>query len=199
MKETKILIEWPEDILVAGLDEVGRGCLAGPVVTAAVILPRGFTSPLLRDSKKLKETERKAAYELILANALAYSVDAGSAIVINEIGINPSTFASMHRCLDKLTTTPQHILVDGNQWKQYKSIKHTCVVKGDDTYACIAAASIVAKVRRDEYMDKLHEIHPNYGWNSNKGYGTPAHISGLKEFGSTRYHRTQFIKNFLVK
>jgi ribonuclease HII len=201
MKDNKILEYAPAEYTnldyIVGLDEVGRGCGAGPVVTAAVILPKGFSSPLLRDSKKLTEKQRNTAYQLINDNAISIVCHAGSVTEINELGINPATFKTMHRCLNDLTTTPQHILVDGIVWEEYNDIPVTKVPKGDDTYLSIAAAAIVAKVRRDEYMVKLHELYPIYDWNSNKGYLSPAHIAGIKEKGVCKYHRNQYVRNFI--
>jgi len=200
----KILEYAPNEIIdldfICGLDEVGRGCGAGPVVTAAVILPKKFTSTLIRDSKKLSEKQRNEAYKLIQDNAISISCNAGSVSDIDNIGINKATFKTMHKCLDELSIKPEYILIDGIVWEEYKG-KNTAdiklVPKGDNTYTCIAAAAIVAKVRRDEYMCKLHEIYPNYFWNSNKGYLTPDHISALKEYGSNRYHRKEYVKNFV--
>ena len=201
MKDTKILEYAPEEYIdldyIVGLDEVGRGCGAGPVVTSAVILPKGFSSPLLRDSKKLSEKQRNIAYQLIIDNAISIVCHAGSVTEINELGINSATFKTMHRCLDDLTTTPQHILVDGIVWEEYNNIPVTKVPKGDDTYMCIAAAAIYAKVRRDEYMVKLHELYPKYNWNSNKGYLSPSHIAAIKEIGVCKYHRNQYVRNFI--
>ena len=201
MKDNKILEYAPEEYInldyIVGLDEVGRGCGAGPVVTAAVILPKGFSSPLLRDSKKLSEKQRNIAYQLIIDNAISIVCHAGSVTEINELGINSATFKTMHRCLDDLTTTPQHILVDGIVWEEYNNIPVTKVPKGDDTYMCIAAAAIYAKVRRDEYMVKLHELYPKYDWNSNKGYLSPSHIAAIKEIGVCKYHRHQYVRNFI--
>jgi ribonuclease HII len=201
MKLDKTLEYAPSTIenlnLIVGLDEVGRGCGAGPVVTAAVILPKGFSSPLLRDSKKLSEKQRLEAYQLIIENALAIECHAGSAKRINEIGINKSTFETMHKCLNALTIRPEHILIDGTVWDKFQDIPHTLVTKGDDTYLSIAAAAIIAKVRRDEYMTKLHINYPNYNWESNKGYLTKTHIQAIKTFGATQYHRNQYISNFV--
>jgi len=201
MKETKTLEYAPAEYIeldyIVGLDEVGRGCGAGPVVTAAVILPKGFSSPLLRDSKKLTEKQRNTAYQLILDNAISIVCHAGSVTEINKLGINPATFKTMHKCLDDLTTTPEHILVDGIVWEEYNDIPVTKVPKGDDTYMCIAAAAIIAKVRRDEYMVKLHELFPIYDWNNNKGYLSPAHIAAIKEKGVCKYHRNQYVRNFI--
>lgn len=197
-KEKKILEDYGDYELVVGLDEVGRGCGAGPVVTAAVIMPKGFKSELIRDSKKLSEKQRLEAYQLILDNAIAITCNAGSVTEIDDIGINPSTFKTMYKCLDDLSVGPEHILVDGTVWtKRDKDVEVTLVPKGDDTYTCIAAAAIVAKVRRDEYMTKLHELYPEYNWKSNKGYLTADHIAALKENGSNKYHRKQYVKNFI--
>lgn len=201
-KEQKILNDWPTGQYVAGLDEVGRGAGAGPVVTAAVIMPRGFKSPLIRDSKKLTEKQRKEAYELIVKNAISISCNAGSVKDIEELGINKTTFKTMHKCLDELTVKPDYILVDGNVWEPYTGTNGdnnalTLIPKGDDTYTCIAAAAIIAKVRRDEYMCKLHELHPHYGWDSNKGYICKEHIEGVKNHGVNRYHRVVYMKNYI--
>ena len=201
-KEKKILEDYGDFEFVAGLDEVGRGCGAGPVVTAAVIMPKGFKSPLIRDSKKLSPKQRDEAYELIMKNAISVSCNAGVVADINEMGIDKATYKTMYKCLAELTVKPQHILVDGVAWETYSDeIKYddmmTLVPKGDDTYTCIAAAAIVAKVRRDEYMTKLGEKYPVYNWGGNKGYLTPDHIAALKENGANRYHRTKYIRNFV--
>ncbi len=202
VKEQKLLDDWCSGEFVAGLDEVGRGCGAGPVVTAAVIMPRGFKSSLIRDSKKLSEKQRKEAYDIIEKNAIAISCHAGSVADIDALGIDNATFKTMHKCLDELTQKPDYILVDGNSWQPYKGTNGdnnalTLIPKGDDTYTCIAAAAIIAKVRRDEYMKKLHDLHPEYNWDTNKGYLTAEHIAALKEHGRNKYHRTLFIKNFV--
>lgn len=196
-KIAKILEDFGDFDYVAGLDEVGRGCGAGPVVTAAVIMPKGFKSELIRDSKKLTEKQRQTAYELILENALDIVCEASTIKDINDLGINPATFKTMRKCLDGLKIKPEHILIDGTVWEKYSDTPVTLVPKGDDTYTCIAAAAIVAKVRRDEYMDKLHVLYPKYEWNSNKGYLSPKHIAAIKENGICKYHRNQYVRNFL--
>jgi ribonuclease HII len=201
-KEKKILEDYGDFEFVAGLDEVGRGCGAGPVVTAAVIMPKGFKSPLIRDSKKLSPKQRDEAYKLIMDNAISVSCNAGSVGDINEMGIDKATYKTMYKCLAELNIKPQHILVDGVAWETYSDEEKydhmmTLVPKGDDTYTCIAAAAIVAKVRRDEYMSKLGEKFPKYNWEGNKGYLTPDHIAALKENGPNRYHRTKYIRNFV--
>jgi ribonuclease HII len=201
-KEKKILEDYGDFEFVAGLDEVGRGCGAGPVVTAAVIMPKGFKSPLIRDSKKLSPKQRDEAFKLIMDNAISVSCNAGSVGDINEMGIDKATYKTMYKCLGELNIKPQHILVDGVAWETYSDEEKydhmmTLVPKGDDTYTCIAAAAIVAKVRRDEYMSKLGEKFPKYNWEGNKGYLTPDHIAALKEIGPNRYHRTKYIRNFV--
>lgn len=203
MKNSNVLVHAPESIkdveYVCGLDEVGRGCFAGPVVTAGVILPKDFYSPLLRDSKKLSETQRKKAYDLIIENALFYSIEAVSAKEINTLGINPSTFKAMDKCIDSLGVEPEYLLIDGTQWDGYKDIPYFCVPKGDDTYLSIAAASILAKVRRDEYMVKVSSVHPEYNFQNNKGYYCKKHGEGILEHGITNYHRTQYVNTWLKK
>lgn len=208
MKLDKILDYAPEKLqeleYICGIDEVGRGCGAGPVVTAAVVLPKNFKSNLLRDSKKLSDKQKKEAYELIMENALAISCKAGIVTDIDTMGINPATFKAMHECISEVETilAVKHqkldtILLDGIVWDKNSEIKVNLVPKGDDTYMSIAAAAIVAKVRRDEYMVKLHQLYPNYGWDTNVGYLSPAHIKGLKDHGATKYHRKDYIKKFI--
>lgn len=208
MKDGKILEYAPEHLAhldyIGGIDEVGRGCGAGPVVTACVVLPRGFSSPLIRDSKKLNDKQKKEAYDLIIANALAISCKAGSVSDIDSIGINPTTFKAMHECINEVNDklSKQHrqidaILLDGREWDKNSDVEVELVIKGDDTYTSIASAAIVAKVRRDEYMVKLHELYPNYGWKTNVGYLSAEHIKGLKEHGACKYHRNSYIKKFI--
>jgi ribonuclease HII len=161
-------------------------------------MPKGFKSPLIRDSKKLSPKQREEAYKLIMDNAISISCQAGSVKEINEIGINLSTFNTMYKCLDELSVNPEHILIDGTVWtKRDKDVDVTLVPKGDDTYTCIAAAAIIAKVRRDEYMCKLHSIYPQYNWCVNKGYLTPDHIEALKKHGPNKYHRKKYVRNFV--
>lgn len=205
-KEQKILEDWCTGQFVAGLDEVGRGAGAGPVVTAAVIMPKGFKSPLIRDSKILSDKQKAEAYQLIVDNAIAISCNAGSVDTINSLGINTATYKTMHKCIDGLVQRPDYLLIDGklSDWQPYTGTNGdnnalTLIPKGDDTYTCIAAAAIVAKVRRDEYMVKLHELYPQYDWITNKGYLTPKHIAGLKEFGANKYHRIMYVKNYIKK
>lgn len=201
MKVNKILDYAPEKLKhldhICGVDEVGRGCGAGPVVTAAVILPKGFSSPLLRDSKKLSDKKKKEAYDLIMSNAISVCCYAGSVSDIDTLGINQTTFNTMRKCISDLSVKPDYVLLDGVDWDNQGDFKVELVPKGDDTYLSIAAASIVAKVKRDEYMIKLHDLYPNYGWDSNKGYITEVHINGLKENGACKYHRKKYIKKFI--
>jgi len=201
-KEIKLLDDWCGGEFVGGLDEVGRGCGAGPIVTAAVIMPKGFKSAFIRDSKKLSEKQRNEAYKIITENAVSIACNAGSVPDINAMGIDKATIKTMHKCIDELSTRPDYLLVDGDLWEPYNGTnadknRLTLIPKGDDTYTCIAAASIIAKVRRDEYMTKLHDLFPVYKWNANKGYLTQDHIAALKENGACKYHRILFVKNFI--
>jgi len=198
----KMLINTPPHLShlnhISGVDEVGRGCLSGPVFAAAVILPKDFTSDLIKDSKKLSEKKRNLAYQLIKDNAIEISYSMVSAKEIDQINIQEATFLAMNKSIQNLKTKIDYILVDGNSFKSTQDIPYTCVVKGDNTYLSIAAASIVAKVTRDEHMKNLHEEYPKYEWNSNKGYGTKKHIDAIKEVGVTEEHRISFLKNILI-
>jgi ribonuclease HII len=176
----------------AGLDEAGRGCFAGPVFAAAVILPSDFHHPLLNDSKQLQEKERDLLRPLIEKESIAYSVAAIDNDEIDIINILQASFKAMHLALDKLTVTPGLLLIDGNRFKAYRDIPHECVVKGDGKYSSIAAASILAKTHRDEYMQQLHKEFPHYGWNTNKAYGTPVHRKAIEKHGLCKYHRKSF-------
>ena len=176
----------------AGLDEAGRGCYAGPVYAAAVILPKGFHHPLLNDSKKLSEQQRDLLRPVIEKESIAYAVAAVDNNEIDKINILQASFAAMHRSLDKLNVLPELLLIDGNRFKPYKTITHECIVKGDGKYTAIAAASILAKTYRDEHMQQLHKEFPQYGWDRNKGYGTEIHRKAIFSFGLCRYHRRSF-------
>jgi len=184
---------------VIGIDEVGWGSLAGPVVLAGVVLPPDFESELIRDSKKLSEKKRKEAYDLILENAVAYSIMAGSVKRINNRGVETAKNMAISDCISEVSDNCdiEHILMDGIRFDNTFDIPHTCVPKGDNKYLSIAAASIIAKVRRDEYMVRLSEQYQHYGWDSNKGYGTKVHTEALKEHGATPYHRNKYVKNFV--
>ncbi len=180
------------NIIEAGTDEAGRGCLAGPVVAAAVVLPKSFSHPILNDSKQLTEKKRKELREYIEENALSYAVAFVDEKKIDEINILHASILAMHKAIEKLKVEPEHVIVDGNKFKPYKEIPHTTVVKGDAKYMSIAAASILAKTYRDEYMEKLHKEYPAYQWNKNKGYPTKAHRDAIQSLGSTCYHRQSF-------
>ena len=183
---------YQEELTEAGCDEAGRGCLAGSVFAAAVILPRGFSHPLLNDSKQVNEKNRNELRRIIEGEALAFAVAEVDAGEIDEINILQASFKAMHKALDRIRPAPGLILVDGNRFIRYKKIPHRCLIKGDATFMSIAAASILAKTYRDEYMKSLHEEFPQYGWNQNKGYGTLAHRLAIAEHGLCRYHRKSF-------
>ena len=175
-----------------GCDEAGRGCLSGPVVAAAVILPDNFKSKLLDDSKKLTPKKRNILRNKIEAEALAYGVAFVSHSRIDEVNILNASIEAMHLAIDKLNITPKHIIVDGNRFKPYKDINHDTIIKGDGKYLSIAAASILAKTYRDEYMEMLHEDFPEYNWKQNKGYPTKKHREAIAKFGTTTHHRITF-------
>lgn len=175
-----------------GLDEAGRGCLAGPVVAAAVILKPGFDEPLLNDSKKLTEKRRVALRKMIEKEALAFAVGFVDHRKIDEINILNASFLAMHTALDQIDTPFQFLLVDGNRFKPYKDVPHACIVKGDGKYQSIAAASILAKTYRDAYMLKLATEFPEYQWQQNKGYPTKKHVDAILKNGTTPYHRKSY-------
>lgn len=181
-----------ENRIEAGCDEAGRGCLAGPVFAAAVILPDGYTNELLNDSKQLSEKKRDALRPIIERDALAWAVGIVTAEEIDKINILNASFLAMHRAIDGLKIKPEHLLIDGNRFKQYKDIPHTCIVKGDGKMMSIAAASILAKTHRDEFMKKIHAEFPQYAWNVNKGYPTKTHRAAIAEHGVSPYHRVSF-------
>ncbi len=181
-----------EGILEAGCDEAGRGCLAGPVHAAAVILPQGYKNKWLNDSKQLSEKNRDELRIEIEEMALAWAVGTCSPREIEKINILHASILAMHKALDKLKITPEHIAIDGNKFKPFKTIPHQTIVKGDGKYLNIAAASILAKTHRDEYMLKVHEKYPMYAWDRNKGYPTKAHREGIKIHGVTDLHRRTF-------
>mgnify|MGYP000276836754 CR=1 FL=1 len=175
----------------AGCDEAGRGCLAGPVSAAAVILPKNFRHPLLDDSKKLTEKQRDTLRPIIIEKAVAWAVSLVHPEEIDEINILNASFLAMHRAVDQLKVKPEHLLIDGNRFNAHE-IPHDCIIKGDGKFKSIAAASILAKTFRDEYMRKIHEEYPFYDWTKNKGYPTKAHRAGIREHGATPYHRNSF-------
>jgi ribonuclease HII len=176
----------------AGCDEAGRGCYAGPVFAAAVILPKDFYHPLLNDSKQLSEKQRAELAPIIKQNALAWAVASQSPAEIDEINILKASIKSMHLALDQLKKKAQFIAVDGNRFYPYKKIPHQTIIKGDGKYANIAAASILAKTTRDEYMMELHTQYPIYGWDKNKGYGTAVHRAAIAQHGLCEHHRKSF-------
>lgn len=181
-----------EGKIEAGCDEAGRGCLAGSVYAAAVIFPADYQNDELNDSKQLTDKKRHQLREIIERDALAWAVGVVTPEEIDKINILNASFLAMHRALDQLTVRPEAIIVDGNRFKQYGKIPHTCIVKGDAKYLSIAAASILAKTYRDDYMDGLAEEFPQYDWKSNKGYPTKKHREAIRQYGVTSYHRMSY-------
>lgn len=181
-----------KDLIEAGCDEAGRGCLAGAVYAAAVILPADYRNELLNDSKKLTERQRYRLREVIERDALAWAVGVVSPEEIDKINILNASFLAMHRAVEQLAIRPQHLLIDGNRFNPYPGIPHTTVVKGDGKYLSIAAASILAKTYRDDYMNCLHDEYPLYDWKGNKGYPTRKHREAIRLYGTTPYHRMSF-------
>ena len=181
-----------EGIIEAGCDEAGRGCLAGDVYAAAVILPHDFRNKLLNDSKQLNESQRYRLREVIEREALAWAVGVVTAKEIDRINILRASILAMHRAVEQLKIVPQHLLIDGNKFNPYPGIPHTTVIKGDATYMSIAAASILAKTYRDDYMMQIAKEYPQYDWESNKGYPTAKHRNAIKEFGVTPHHRLSY-------
>ncbi len=180
------------DCLEAGSDEVGRGCLAGPVFAAAVILPSDFFHPLLADSKQISERQREHLREVIEGEAIAWAIGRAEVEEIDQMNILQASFLAMHRALDRLSTRPEHLLIDGNRFKPYGSIPYRCIVKGDSTYANIAAAAVLAKTHRDAEMRRLAEAFPAYGWEVNKGYPTLQHRRAIEAHGLSPHHRRTF-------
>ena len=176
----------------AGCDEAGRGCLAGSVYAAAVILPENYQNDLLNDSKQLTEKKRYQLREIIERDAVAWAVGVVTPEEIDKINILKASFLAMHRALDQLTVRPEAIIVDGNRFTPYHDVPYTCVVKGDGKYQAIAAASILAKTYRDDYMDELDARYPMYDWKSNKGYPTKKHRQGIRDFGISPFHRKSY-------
>lgn len=180
------------DLVEAGCDEAGRGCLAGSVYAAAVILPRNYSNPLLNDSKKLSHKKRCELRSQIIRDAVAWAVGVVTPEEIDQINILRASFLAMHRALDQLSVRPQAIIVDGNRFTPYHDLPYTTIVKGDGKYQAIAAASILAKTFRDDYMDRLAQEYPYYDWQSNKGYPTKAHREGIRLHGISPYHRKSY-------
>jgi len=181
-----------KNVLEAGTDEAGRGCLSGPVVAAAVILPEDFEHPLLNDSKQLTEKQRELLRPFIEKKALAYGVSYINELKIDEINILQASILAMHTAIEKLSVTPEHIIVDGNKFNSFKNIPHKTIIKGDAKFMSIAAASVLAKTYRDEFMQKIDLEFPEYYWKQNKGYPTKQHREAIRKFGITPYHRKTF-------
>lgn len=176
----------------AGCDEAGRGCLAGPVYAAAVILPKDYKNNILNDSKQISEKKRELLKAEIEKEALAFGIGIVDNKEIDKINILNASFLAMHRAVEQLKTTPELLLIDGNRFKSYPNIPHECIIKGDGKFLSIAAASILAKTYRDNFMFSEHEKHPGYAWNKNKGYPTKAHREAIKNIGTTNIHRMSF-------
>lgn len=187
-----LLTYYKENVVEAGCDEAGRGCLAGPVFAAAVVLPADFQNELLNDSKQLTERQRYSLRPIIEEQAIAWAVGIVSAQEIDKINILNASFLAMHRALDQLTVRPEHLIIDGNRFKPYDNLPYQCIVKGDGKYMSIAAASILAKTYRDDYMNSIAQDYPMYQWTKNKGYPTKAHRAAIKEFGPCEHHRMSF-------
>jgi ribonuclease HII len=179
-------------VLEAGTDEAGRGCLCGPVVAAAVILPEDFAHPFLNDSKQLSEKQRNELKPFIEKNALSFGVSFVDEKEVDQINVLQASIIGMHRSISQLKPLPEYIIVDGNKFKPFKEIPHETIVKGDAKYLSIAAASVLAKTYRDEFMEKIHQEFPMYNWKQNKGYPTKQHRAAIREFGITKYHRKTF-------
>ena len=181
-----------KDLFICGVDEAGRGCLAGPVTAAAVILPKNYKNELIQDSKKLNNYNRMKLYEEITSIAIDYSIIDISNKIIDSINVLESTFLAMNKAISKIIRKADYIIIDGNQFKTKSKFSYECVIKGDSIYQSIAAASILAKAHRDKLMIKYNEEYPYYDWNNNKGYGTIKHKNAIKKFGISRYHRKSF-------
>lgn len=188
----RLLPYFKENTVEAGCDEAGRGCLAGPVFAAAVILPANFDNPLLNDSKQLTEKNRNKLRTIIENEALAWAVEMVTNEEIDKINILNASFLAMNKAIQKLKVEPQHLLIDGNRFRPQNKIPFTCMIKGDGRFFSIAAASVLAKTHRDEYMMKIHDEFPQYGWNQNKGYATEKHRIAIEKNGISRYHRLSF-------
>ncbi|MFN8261242.1 MAG: ribonuclease HII [Chitinophagales bacterium] len=187
-----MLQHFPSDKIICGVDEAGRGCIAGPVVAAAVILPKDFSHGFLNDSKQLSEQQRNELRPIIERHAIAFGVGIIDNHKVDEVNILQATYLAMHQAIDQLKKKPELLIIDGNRFKPYKKITHETIIKGDGKFIEIAAASILAKTYRDEIMEKLHEEFPDYNWQKNKGYPTIEHRKAVKEFGSCIYHRQTF-------
>jgi len=192
MTDTGLLAYFNKSVLEAGCDEAGRGCLAGPVFAAAVILSPDFTNTLLNDSKKLSEKQRNKLRPIIEKEALAWAVEAVSNEEIDEVNILNASFIAMNRAVQRLKIRPEHLLIDGNRFRTQMDIPYTCMIKGDGRFYSIAAASVLAKTYRDDFMEKIDSEFPEYEWKKNKGYPTKKHREGIKKNGVSKYHRKTF-------
>ena len=190
--KTSLQSHYYDDLIEAGCDEAGRGCLAGSVYAAAVILPQNYLHPYLNDSKQLTEKRRMILRKDIEKDAIAWAVGVVSPEEIDEINILKASFLAMHRAIDQLKVRPEALIIDGNRFTPYQNLPYTPIVKGDSKYLSIAAASILAKTYRDEYMEELHSQYPQYEWSKNKGYPTVAHREAIKKYGTTPFHRMSF-------
>lgn len=194
-----LTLKYSDFDIEAGIDEAGRGCLAGPVFAAAVILPANYSNSILQDSKQLSLVQRQKAREIILNDALAFSVAKASVEEVDKLNILQASFLAMHRAIDQLKIQPQFLLIDGNRFLKYKNLPHQCVIKGDSRFQNIAAASILAKTFRDDLMINLSNEFPEYAWESNKGYGSLQHRIAIAKYGLSSYHRKTFhLKNQLI-
>ncbi len=187
-----VLKSYDPSLQIAGTDEAGRGCLAGPVTAAAIVLPANFNHPILNDSKQLTEKQRNTLLPILEKEAITYGVSHVFETEIDKINILNASILAMHRSLDQLSRLPEHILVDGNRFKPYQNIPYACIVKGDAKFLSIAAASILAKTYRDAFMEKIHQEFPMYNWAKNKGYPTKEHRQAIRKHGLTKYHRKSF-------
>lgn len=187
-----LLNYYTENIIEAGCDEAGRGCLAGPVYAAAVILPANFSNETLNDSKQLTEIQRYKLREIIQEQSVCWAVGVVSNLEIDKINILNASFLAMHRAIAKLKIKPQELIIDGNRFNPYKKIPHHCIIEGDGKYLSIAAASVLAKTYRDDFMKKIHKKHKKYNWDKNKGYATAWHRNAIEQHGITDYHRKSF-------
>ncbi|PJC62554.1 MAG: ribonuclease HII, partial [Flavobacteriales bacterium CG_4_9_14_0_2_um_filter_32_27] len=187
-----LLSKFQNKLLEAGCDEAGRGCLAGPVFAAAVVLPKNYKNNLLNDSKQLSEKKRNLLRIEIERDALCFAIGIVDNLEIDKINILNASFLAMHRAIKQLSSTPELLLIDGNRFKSYPKIPHECIIKGDGKFMSIAAASILAKTYRDEFVQKMHNEFPDYNWSQNKAYPTKAHRNAIRKFGTTPYHRMSF-------
>lgn len=192
MKRRMLLNRYQYDLLEAGCDEAGRGCLAGPVFAAAVILPEDFSHPELTDSKKMTKAKRHHLREIIESQAISFAVSQVNVEEIDRINILNASLLAMHKALDQLTRRPEYIIIDGNRFHAYRNLPYRCIVEGDGKYLSIAAASVLAKTYRDDYMESLASHYPQYEWQNNKGYGTVKHRIALRTYGTTPHHRKTF-------